>query len=276
VNLSVRQLEEPDAASSILAIVQRAGLDPRRLQLELVESLLVDAFGRQPQALRQLADAGIRIAIDDFGTGYSNFAYLPTLPVRALKLAGQFCVRDDEADDEADDETVAGPATAAHAAVDAATIAVAVAAAAGSPAVDVPGVDLPGLDGLGADGSGAGGSGVGGSATARHAGLEAMDQMIEGIVAIAHRLGHTVTAESVETHTQAARMLALGADLGQGHLFGRPMCADKMAAALAMPAGLAAAGGPAAAFGSTGQAAVAVVPPARDGRCRHATQFPHQ
>lgn len=87
-----------------------------------------------------------------------------------------------------------------------------------------------------------------------------MDQMIEGIVSIAHGLGHIVTAESVETRAQAARMLALGADLGQGHLFGRPMCADKMATAFA-----AASGASAPVLGTPDGPVISLVPVARDG-----------
>jgi EAL domain-containing protein (putative c-di-GMP-specific phosphodiesterase class I) len=49
--------------------------------------------GEPLEALRALAEMGVRIAIDDFGTGYSNLAYLRTLPVHALKLAGPFVTR---------------------------------------------------------------------------------------------------------------------------------------------------------------------------------------
>ncbi|WP_232303823.1 EAL domain-containing protein [Pseudofrankia sp. DC12] len=208
VNLSVRQLEEPDTVPVILRIVERAGIEPGRLQLELVESLMLDTVGRPLEALRALAAAGIRIAIDDFGTGYSNFAYLPTLPVRALKLAGQFA---GQVDDDAD-----GPD--------------------GDP---------------------------GGLLSA-----VALDHMVEGIVLIAHRLGHTVTVEGVETREQAARMLAHGADFGQGHLFGHPVCADKLAAVFA--------GEPANVGGTHGPRLAAMpVPSARDHRL-HDHAAPHR
>lgn len=200
VNLSVRQLEEPDVVPVILRIVERAGIEPGRLQLELVESLMLDTVGRPLEALRALAAAGIRIAIDDFGTGYSNFAYLPTLPVSSLKLAGQFA---GQVDDDAD--------------------------------VDGPDAGRESLSAL------------------------ALDHMVEGIVLIAHRLGHTVTVEGVETREQAARMLAHGADFGQGHLFGHPVCSDRLAAVFA--------GEPAGAGGRHGpHPTVMPVPAARDHR----------
>ncbi|MBL7497735.1 EAL domain-containing protein [Frankia sp. CNm7] len=220
VNLSARQLEEPDVVPAILDVVDRAGLDRSRLQLELVESLLVNSAGRPAEALRELADAGIRIAIDDFGTGYSNFAYLTSLPARALKLAGQLCGHGDLGEDLVPAET---GALTGH-------------AGAGD------GVVRPG----------------GGRAEPG-----ALDEMVGGIVSIAHRLGHVVTVEAVETTEQAARMLALGADLGQGHLFGRPMCADKLTAvftAAATGAGLASPGG------GSPRGAIPPVPVARDSR----------
>ncbi|MDT3439591.1 EAL domain-containing protein [Pseudofrankia sp. BMG5.37] len=250
VNLSVRQLEEPDLVPVILGIVERAGLDPRCLQLELVENLMIDAFGRQPEALHQLADAGIRIAIDDFGTGYSNFAYLPTLPVGALKLAGQFCARDeDDGADETDDEVEADADAGSGAGVSSGA-----GVAVGDPASVVA--------------LAAGGGGERARLLAERSETEAMDQMVEGIVSIAHRLGHIVTAESVETRAQAARMLALGVDLGQGHLFGRPMCADKMAVAFA-------AGGATVPFpGAPDVPGGPLVPAARDGH-RHRAAHRH-
>jgi EAL domain-containing protein (putative c-di-GMP-specific phosphodiesterase class I) len=56
----------------------------------LTESDVMSAEGGPLETLGALADLGVRIAIDDFGTGYSNLAYLRTLPVHALKLAGPF------------------------------------------------------------------------------------------------------------------------------------------------------------------------------------------
>jgi len=67
-------------------ILAETGLKPSRLQLELTESAVMATSGAPLQALRALADMGVRVAIDDFGTGYSNLAYLPSLPIDALKL----------------------------------------------------------------------------------------------------------------------------------------------------------------------------------------------
>ncbi len=90
VNLAVRQAQEPGLVDDVAAILERTGLDPADLQLELTESAVMGPGHEPLVALRKLAAMGVRIAIDDFGTGYSNLAYLRSLPVQALKLAGSF------------------------------------------------------------------------------------------------------------------------------------------------------------------------------------------
>jgi diguanylate cyclase (GGDEF)-like protein/PAS domain S-box-containing protein len=90
VNLSARQLAAPDVVDQIGAVLDRTGLRPDRLQLELTESTVMDTGGRPLEALRELVGSGVRIALDDFGTGYSNLAYLGSLPLHTLKLAGGF------------------------------------------------------------------------------------------------------------------------------------------------------------------------------------------
>lgn len=90
VNVSPLQLAEPDMARRIARILDDTGLDPRQLQLEITESVLVD----EPQALvadlSELMGLGVRIAIDDFGTGHSVLAYLRDLPVDVLKIDKAF------------------------------------------------------------------------------------------------------------------------------------------------------------------------------------------
>ncbi|ONH54819.1 GGDEF domain-containing protein [Frankia sp. CcI49] len=93
VNLSGRQLREPGLVKVVERILARTGLPAQRLQLELTESVLMDSGGRQVGALHELNALGVRIVIDDFGTGWSNFAYLSTMPVRGLKLAGLFVAK---------------------------------------------------------------------------------------------------------------------------------------------------------------------------------------
>nr|AUV64148.1 histidine kinase [Streptomyces citricolor] len=90
VNLAARQIWDSDVVADVAQVLERTGLPPRLLQLEITESAVLGPGGRPVQALQALADMGVRIAIDDFGTGYSNLAYLSRLPVHVLKLDGSF------------------------------------------------------------------------------------------------------------------------------------------------------------------------------------------
>jgi diguanylate cyclase (GGDEF)-like protein/PAS domain S-box-containing protein len=90
VNLSARQLQEPDLVAQVRAALARAGLPPSRLVLEVTESLImVDPRAMIPR-LRQLKELGLSLAVDDFGTGYSSLAYLQNLPVDILKIDRSF------------------------------------------------------------------------------------------------------------------------------------------------------------------------------------------
>lgn len=100
VNLSARQFERPQLVEEVAAAVRGAGVDPRGLELEITESLLMQDTRRTNATLRQLKDLGVRIAIDDFGTGYSSLAYLRRFSVDVLKIDRSF-VSDLGADDEA-------------------------------------------------------------------------------------------------------------------------------------------------------------------------------
>jgi diguanylate cyclase (GGDEF)-like protein/PAS domain S-box-containing protein len=93
VNLAARQVREPGLVDDVARILADTGWPAHALQLELTESALMGSTEEPLAALRALAAMGVRIAIDDFGTGYSNLAYLRTLPVHALKLAGPFVTR---------------------------------------------------------------------------------------------------------------------------------------------------------------------------------------
>ncbi len=98
VNVSPIQLAEPDMARRIARILRDTGLDPRQLQLEITESVLVDRPEALVADLTELMSLGVRIAIDDFGTGHSVLAYLKDLPVDVLKIDKAFV---DEIDQDA-------------------------------------------------------------------------------------------------------------------------------------------------------------------------------
>jgi diguanylate cyclase (GGDEF)-like protein len=87
VNLSPAQLRRSDLPATVAGVLAHTGLDPRRLQLEITESAALD---EHRAALRDLNALGVGLAIDDFGTGHSSLALLSQLPIRSVKLAGEF------------------------------------------------------------------------------------------------------------------------------------------------------------------------------------------
>ncbi|MFN8634939.1 MAG: EAL domain-containing protein [Chloroflexota bacterium] len=93
VNLSVRQLEDPNCLGEIHAALQEGGLPPESLVLEITESFAIkdpDVAIRRLTALKAL---GVRLALDDFGTGFSSLSYLQRLPVDILKIDRSFTER---------------------------------------------------------------------------------------------------------------------------------------------------------------------------------------
>jgi diguanylate cyclase (GGDEF)-like protein len=93
VNLSARQLKDPDLVERVLATVAGTGIDPSCLDLEITESVLIEQPEAHQDSMRRLRAAGVQISIDDFGTGYSSLNYLSELPVDVLKIDGAFVRR---------------------------------------------------------------------------------------------------------------------------------------------------------------------------------------
>ncbi|RTL64073.1 MAG: bifunctional diguanylate cyclase/phosphodiesterase [Hyphomicrobiales bacterium] len=90
VNLSAVQLTQVDLPKTILAILMETGLPPRRLELEITESSIIQDKVRSLQSLRQIRALGVSIAIDDFGTGYSSLETLRSFPFDRIKLDRSF------------------------------------------------------------------------------------------------------------------------------------------------------------------------------------------
>jgi len=158
VNLAVRQIREPSLVREVTGVLDRTGLPPYGLQLEILESAVVSTDDATLDPLRTLAGLGVRIAIDDFGTGYSNLAYLRALPVHELKFARAFV------------------------------------------------------------------QGLHSAATAD----PADESILSALVGLGHTLGLTVTAEGIETASQAERVRAIGCDTGQGYYFAPPATHDRI------------------------------------------------
>jgi EAL domain-containing protein (putative c-di-GMP-specific phosphodiesterase class I) len=90
VNLSARQLREPDLVESISAIISEAGLEPRHLELEITESSAMDDPENTQRVLNELSELGVALAIDDFGTGHSSLSYLKRFRINYLKIDQSF------------------------------------------------------------------------------------------------------------------------------------------------------------------------------------------
>jgi len=90
VNVSARQLTDPNYPETLLAELENAGLAPTQLSLELTESALIDGNPTIEASLQKLHDQGVRIGLDDFGTGFSSLAYLKRFPISFLKVDRSF------------------------------------------------------------------------------------------------------------------------------------------------------------------------------------------
>jgi diguanylate cyclase (GGDEF)-like protein len=93
VNLSARQLKDPGLVERVLKTIADSKMDPRCLDLEITESVLIEQPEAHQDAMTRLRAAGVQISIDDFGTGYSSLNYLSELPVDVLKIDGAFVRR---------------------------------------------------------------------------------------------------------------------------------------------------------------------------------------
>ena len=90
VNISVRQMRDPNFVEQVLTTLERTRANPRHLTLELTESLFVDNFEEIIAKMTVLRSHGLRFSVDDFGTGFSCLSYLKRLPIDELKIERTF------------------------------------------------------------------------------------------------------------------------------------------------------------------------------------------
>jgi diguanylate cyclase (GGDEF)-like protein/PAS domain S-box-containing protein len=90
VNISARQFRHPDFVSQVLGATGDAGADPRKLTLEITESLLLHDMDDTITKMTALQQQGVSFSLDDFGTGYSSLYYLKRLPLKQLKIDQRF------------------------------------------------------------------------------------------------------------------------------------------------------------------------------------------
>ena len=92
VNVSARQLQDPELPGCIRSAVNRSGIDPSSLRLELTETTLFEEAEAPTATLNALRALGVRLVLDDFGTGFSSLGYLKRLPLSGIKLDRTFIV----------------------------------------------------------------------------------------------------------------------------------------------------------------------------------------
>jgi diguanylate cyclase (GGDEF)-like protein len=90
VNISARQLVQPDFVQEVEEIIREAGVAPTDIVLEMTETSMLQDSAVTRDKLQALRDAGIGVSLDDFGTGYSSLSYLQRFPVTTLKIARDF------------------------------------------------------------------------------------------------------------------------------------------------------------------------------------------
>jgi len=93
VNVSARQMAEPDFVSSVAAVLAQTGIAAECLEIELTESQVMNDVERAVGVMHELKKLGVKLAIDDFGTGYSSLSHLKRFEVDVLKIDQSF-VRD--------------------------------------------------------------------------------------------------------------------------------------------------------------------------------------
>lgn len=98
INVSIRQLEDPDFIDKLKKVLEKTRLSPKYLELELTESVFAD-IQNTVSILQEIREMGVQVSVDDFGTGYSSLSYIKHLPIDTLKIDASF-VRDIHVNEE--------------------------------------------------------------------------------------------------------------------------------------------------------------------------------
>jgi len=103
VNVSAVEFRSKGFLDGVRDILNDTGLDPRHLEVELTESVLMQDTETTTLVLRGLKDIGVQLAIDDFGTGFSSLSYLQRFPIDTIKIDQSFV---QDIDDDAEETTI--------------------------------------------------------------------------------------------------------------------------------------------------------------------------
>lgn len=90
INVSAIQYMKIDFVEHLISVIEKYGVEPKYIELEVTESVLIADFDSVANKLKELKEYGVRISLDDFGTGYSSLAYLKKLPIDTLKIDKSF------------------------------------------------------------------------------------------------------------------------------------------------------------------------------------------
>ena len=90
INISALQYKKEDFVESVVGNLNKYGVAPNEIELEITESVLIEDFNAVYEKIKILKEHGIRISLDDFGTGFSSLAYLTRLPIDTLKIDKAF------------------------------------------------------------------------------------------------------------------------------------------------------------------------------------------
>ena len=90
VNLSAKQFQDKDLAKEVIDVIEKTGIMPPSLDLEITESSVMSDISRTISVLHQINEIGVQISMDDFGTGYSSLSYLQQMPLHTLKIDRAF------------------------------------------------------------------------------------------------------------------------------------------------------------------------------------------
>jgi diguanylate cyclase (GGDEF)-like protein/PAS domain S-box-containing protein len=90
LNVSAREFQQEDFVAQVLAVLERTGVDPKNLKMEMTESVMMHDINDVIRKMNALRDRGICFALDDFGTGYSSLSVLKRLPLDRLKIDQSF------------------------------------------------------------------------------------------------------------------------------------------------------------------------------------------
>lgn len=90
INISALQYKRPDFVNNLFELLEKYHVDPKDIELEITESVLIDDFDQVVEKLHVIKEYGIKISLDDFGTGFSSLSYLKGLPIDTLKIDKSF------------------------------------------------------------------------------------------------------------------------------------------------------------------------------------------